>query len=198
MAAPLGHGFYSGGVPTLAEELERVAALAAAQGGAGDQVSAVLATEPSPGRRIYVCAFDGADGYRSWPAVDDEGGPVTARREVREAIAVAVLCEIASEVAGGGDLDGLISRLEEIRTTEAPPGIEQAEEAARALRDVVGEPPQLASPARLDEIGAATRRLEQELDPTAASSFGAAMRSTEPVVSELQREIEAGYKVPLV
>jgi hypothetical protein len=57
--------------------------------------------------------------------------------------------------------------------------------------------PQVSSPARLDEIGAATRRLERELDPTGASPFSAAMRSSQGAVSELQREIEAGYRVDL-
>ena len=63
---------------------------------------------------------------------------------------------------------------------------------------MLGEPPQLASPGRLDEIGAATRRLEQELDPTAASPFSSAMQSSQGAVAELQREIEAGYRASLV
>jgi hypothetical protein len=157
----------------------------------------VLPTEPSPGSRVYLVAFDDADGYRSWLAVDAEGAPVTETRDLREAIAIAVLCEVAADAAGGGDLDALVERLEELRRTEAPPGIEDAEAAARALRDVLGEPPQLATPARLDEIGVATRRLERELDPSGASPFASAMRSAEPAVAELQREIEAGYRVPL-
>jgi broad specificity phosphatase PhoE len=104
---------------------------------------------------------------------------------------------VAGDAAGGGGLDDLIGRLEELRETDAPPGIEDAEEAARRLRAVVASPPQLATPERLDEIGAAARRLEQELDPTASSPFAAAMRSAEPAVAELQREIEGGYRVPL-
>ena len=108
-----------------------------------------------------------------------------------------MVCEVAADAAGGGDIDALIARLEELRLTEAPPGIEDAEEAARALRDALGEPPQLATPARLDEIGTATRRLERELDSSPASPFTAAMRSSEAAVAELQREIEAGYRVPL-
>ncbi len=182
----------------LATELERIAALAAALGEPGDSVSAVIPTEPSGGRHVYLCAFDGADGFRSWLAVDHDGRAVTERRALREAVTVAVLCEVATEAAGGGDLDGLIAHLVELRETEAPPGIADAEEAARALRAVVGTPPQRATPARLDEIGAAARRLEQVLDPTSASPFAAAMRSSEGAVAELQREIEAGYRVPLV
>ena len=75
--------------------------------------------------------------------------------------------------------------------------IEDAEAAARALRDVLGDPPQLATTARLDEIGVATRRLEHELDPGGASPFAAALKSAQGAVQELQREVEAGYLVEL-
>jgi hypothetical protein len=182
----------------LSAEIERAAGLAASTDGAdGDVVSGVVATEPAPGRRVYLCSFDGGDGYRSWLAVAGEGTVVSSRSELREAVSIAALCEVASDSAGGGDIDLLIDRLEELRRTDAPEGIEQAVEAARALRDVLGEPPQLATPARLDEIGVATRRLELELDPTGASPFSVAMRSSQGAVAELQREIEAGYRVPL-
>jgi hypothetical protein len=198
MTGPLGHAFYSGRVSTLAADLEAVAERAATEHARpGDRIAAVLPTESSPGKRVYLVAFDDADGYRSWVALDEAGGAVTDKRDLRDAIAVAVLCEIAADSAGGGDVDGLIARLEELRLTEAPEGIENAEAAARALRDVLGEPPQLATPERLDEIGAATRRLERELDPMSASPFASAMRAAEGAVAELQREIEAGYRVPL-
>jgi len=182
---------------SLADELERIAGLAAAHGAPGDAVSAVVATEPASGERVYLCAFDGADGFRSWLAIHDDGAPVASRVDLREAVSIAALCEVAADAAGGGDLDALIGRLEELRATEAPPGIEAAEEAARALRSVLAEPPQLATPTRLDEIGVATRRLEQELDPAAASPFSAAMQASQAAVAELQREVEAGYRVPL-
>ena len=58
--------------------------------------------------------------------------------------------------------------------------------------------PQLSTPARLDEIGAATRRLEQELDPGGASPFAAALKAAQGAVQELQREVEAGYLAPLM
>jgi hypothetical protein len=182
---------------SLADELEGVARLAASRVGPGDAVSAVIPTEPAPGRRIYLCAFDDADAHRSWLALDGSGEPVATRKELREAISIAALCEVAAEAAGGGDLDALVSRLEELREVDAPPGIETAEDAARALRVVVGEPPQVATPARLDEIGMATRRLEQALDPTMSSPFASAMRGAEDAVAELQREVEAGYRIPL-
>jgi hypothetical protein len=181
----------------LEDDLERagVRALGAVEGGAS--VSGVLATEVQPGSRVYVCAIDGADGTRGWLAVRDDGAVVTARPELRAAVSIAALCEIAAESAGGGDLDGLLASLAELREREAPEGIEDAEEAARALRDVIGDPPQLATPTRLDALGAAARRLEQELDPGGPSPFAAALKSAQGAVSELQREVEAGYLTDL-
>ena len=111
---------------------------------------------------MYLCAFDGGGG-RSWLALDGAGAPVTSRRAVRDAASIAALCELAEEVAAGGDLDDLISRLVAVRMTEAPAGIEEAEEAARTLQRTIEPPPRLASPAYLDRIGHATRRLEQAL-----------------------------------
>jgi hypothetical protein len=181
----------------LADELERIAGITAVHGDPGDSVTGVIATEPRPGKRVYLCAFAGGDGLRSWLAVRDDGTPVAIRAELREAVSIAALCEVAGEAAGGGDLDALIESLVALRESDAPAGIEDAEDAARALRAVLAEPPQLATPARLDEIGVATRRLERELDPAAASPFSAAMRSSQGAVGELQREIEAGYRVPL-
>ena len=144
-----------------------------------------------------MCSIDGADGTRAWVAVRSDGAVVTGRPELRAAVSIAALCEVAADTAGGGDLEGLIASLEDLREREAPDGIEDAEAAARQLRDVLGEPPQLSTPTRLDEIGAATRRLEEELDPGGASPFAAALKSAQNAVSELQREVEAGYLVDL-
>ena len=180
---------------SLAAELERAAEHAAAAAEPGSAVSGVLATEAEPGKRVYVCSIDGADGTRAWVAVHADGSVVTSRAELRAAVSIAALCEVAADTAGGGDVDGLLASLAELREREAPEGIEDAEDAARALRDVVGDPPHVSSPARLDEIGAAARLLEQELDPGGASPFAAALKSAQDAVSELQREVEAGYLV---
>jgi hypothetical protein len=181
----------------LSDELERAAALAVAHLDDGDVVSSVLPTEPEPGRRVYLSSIDGADGTRGWLGVREDGMMVTSRAEVRAAVSIAALCEVAAESAGGGDLDALLASLADLRERESPEGIEDAEAAAHALREVIGVPPQLASPARLDQIGVATRRLEQELDPGGASPFAAALKAAQGAVSELQREVEAGYLVDL-
>lgn len=181
----------------LNAELEHAAELAVAATEAGATASGVLPTEAEPGRRVYVCSLDGADGTRGWLALRGDGAVVTTRSGLRAAVSIAALCEIAAESAGGGDLDLLIASLAELREREAPEGIEDAEAAAHALRAVIGEPPQLSTPARLDEIGAATRRLEQELDPGGASPFAAALKSAQGAVQELQREVEAGYLAEL-
>jgi hypothetical protein len=178
------------------QELERIASAAAALAADGEQLTAVLPTEPRPGARVYVCAFERA-GERSWLALDESGSPVTDRQTVRDAVSIAALCELAEERAAGGDLDELRSQLAAVRMTEAPPGIEEAEEAALELQRTIGAPPQLASPARLDAIGAAARRLERALDSTAGSPFGAAMRSATGAVEELVRDVEAGYRLEL-
>lgn len=182
---------------SLERDIDRAAELAGMHGADGDVVSGVVAAEPGPGRRVYVCSFDDADGRRSWLAVREDGSTVSSRVELRAAVSIAALCEVAADAAAGGDVDAVIGRLAELRRIEAPDGIDDAEEAARALRDVLGEPPQLATPERLDAIGAASRRLERALDPLAASPFTEALRSAEAAVAELQREIEAGYRIPL-
>ena len=181
----------------LSAELERAAGLAARHGDPGDAVAAVIPTEPRPGERIYLCAFDGEDGLRSWLGVREDGSAVTSRAELREAVSIAALCEVAGDAAGGGDLEALIASLAALRESDAPPGIEDAEAAARELRSVLAEPPQVATPDRLDAIGAATRRLERVLDATAASPFSSALQASQAAVGELQREIEAGYRLPL-
>jgi YD repeat-containing protein len=174
----------------LADDLDEIAARAGAD--------AVLAAEAQPGERIYVCAFEEADGERTWLAYDAAGEPVTVRQRVRDAVSIVALCELAEETAAGGDLDELRSQLAALRVSESPPGIEEAEEAALALQRVLGTPPTVATPARLDEIGAATRSLEIALaGATQGSPFAAAMKGASEVVDALWSDVESAYRLPL-
>ena len=178
----------------LSHELEAIAAAALAHAGEGEELVAVFPTEPSPGLRVYLCAFD-RDAARSWLALDAAGVPLQARSAVREAVSIAVLCEVADETAGGGDLSQLRGELVALRLRENPPGIDEAEEAALAVERVVGATPRLATPGYLDEVGAAARRLERALgDEEAGSPFVAAMRGANVVVEQVVAEVEATYK----
>lgn len=183
---------------TLLDELERIAVAAAAHVPEQGSVEAVLAAEPTPGQRRYVCSFAVGEAGRAWLVLDAVGVPVIERRAVRDAVAIAALCEVAEESAAGGDLDELLSRLVALRLTEAPAGIDEAEEAVRALQRLLGAPPHLASPARLDEIGHAVRRVEAALDPVAPSPFAAAMKAAQGAVAALAREVESTYRAELV
>jgi len=175
---------------TLADELQRIAAATGAD--------AVLAAEAQPGERIYVCAFEEGDGGRSWLALDEADEPVADRRRLREAVSILALCELAEETAAGGDLDELRSQLAALRVTESPPGIEEAEEAVLALQRAIGAPPALATPARLDAIGAATRTLEVALGGAMQGSpFAAAMKSAGDVVDALFADVAGSYRIPL-
>jgi hypothetical protein len=178
----------------VADDLERIAEAVRPHGA----LVAVLAAEPAPHERSYLCAFaDGDAESRRWLVVDESGAPVTLRQRVRDAVSMAALCELAEESAFGGDLDELRAQLVAVRIAERPPGIEAAEEAALALQHALGAPPHVASPARLDAIGVATRRLEQALDPTAGSPFGAAMQAAQGAVDALVREVEGAYMAEL-
>jgi hypothetical protein len=181
----------------LPDDLERAAAAAGPHAPPDGAVTAVLAAEPTPGLRRYLCAYEDGEGARSWLVVDAAGVAVSELREVRDTVAIAALCEIAEESAIGSDLDELLSQLVALRLTEAPDGIDEAEKAVRNLQRVIGAPPQVASLERLDAIGAATRRLEQALDPVAASPFTSALKAAQGPIDELLREVESAYLAEL-
>jgi hypothetical protein len=175
----------------LGEDLERIAGVAAAHGA----VTGVLAAEPARGRRFYLVAL-GADDERRWVLLDDDGQPVDRRDEVRDAASIVAMCELAGDLAGGGDLEELRSRLTQVRMVEQPSGIEEAEAAALALERVVGSPPRVASPAYLDDVGAATIALERALGEV-SSPFSETLRGSTGAVDQFVREVERGYLVDL-
>jgi hypothetical protein len=177
----------------LLDDLERIAGVAASHAAEGEELSGVLAAEPPTGGRIYLCAYASRDGH-SWLALDDGGSPVADREVVRQAASLLALCEVAEESAGGGELDELRARLVALRLTENPPGIDEAEEAVLALQRVLGAPPRLATPAFLDEVGAATRRLEQALGESGMSPFAEAMKYATRAVEDFAIDVEANYK----
>jgi uncharacterized Ntn-hydrolase superfamily protein len=181
---------------TLEEELERIATAAERHADGGERLTGVLPAEPHGGERVYLCAFEAEGPRRAWLALDAGGEAVTSRRLLRDAASIAALCELAEEVAGGGQLDELRSQLVALRLTENPPGIDDAEEAVRVLERTIEQPPRVASPDYLDRIGAATRRLEQALGE-GGSPFAEGMKHGMAAVEELAKEIEGSYKTTL-
>ncbi len=181
---------------SLSEDLERIAEAAAAYAAEGEQVVGVLAAEPLGSGRVYLCAF-GRDEHVSWLALEEAGEPVTSRERLREVVSLVALCEVAEESAGGGELDELMARLVSLRLTENPVGIEEAEQAVLGLQRTIGAPPRVASLAYIDDVGAATKRLESALGETGGSPFADAMQAAAPAVQALAGDVEANYKRPL-
>jgi hypothetical protein len=181
----------------LSEDLRRIGAAAERFARPGETLTGIVPAEPSAGARAYLCAFNGEAEQTTWLVLDDEGRPVEDRATVRAAVSIAALCEFAEELAGGGDLDDLRSRLVALRVTENPPGIDEAEEATLALQATLGGTPRLATLQHLDAVGSATLRLEQVLGGPGGSPFAAAMKQASETVAELARDVEAGYKRPL-
>lgn len=89
----------------LSDDVARMASAARRYAAAGEKVTAVLAVEPGGGERVYLCAFEAADGTQAWLVLDDAGTPVTSRKLVRDATSIAALVEIAEESGdGSGEL----------------------------------------------------------------------------------------------
>jgi hypothetical protein len=177
----------------LEDELGAVVEAAGVFAEPGEKLGGILASEPADGLRVYLCAYARADEL-TWLAFDARGEPILDRALVRDAVSMIALCELAEDSAGGGDLPTLRARLAELRATEAPEGIEEAEEAAAALQATIVDGVRLASAEYLDAIGAAAMRLERALGEVGPSPFAAAMQSGAGVVDELARDVERRYK----
>jgi hypothetical protein len=176
----------------LAEEIGAARAAAVRFAEAGEEVAGVVPAELGTGKRVYVCAFVRGE-ERRWLALDPSGAAIDDRRVVRDAVSIAALCELAEESAGGGDVGELRARLVELRLTENPEGIEEAEVAAADLQEVLRAAPRIASVEYLDAIGLASARLEQALGGN-GSPFAEAMKVGVAAAEELATEVERSYK----
>jgi hypothetical protein len=181
---------------SLEGELSAVGEAAREHAGEGEELVAVIPTEPGRGSRVYLCAYE-REGERSWLALDATGSVIADRVLVRDAVAIATMVELAEESAGGGDVGELRARLVELRLTEDPDGIEEAEVAAAELQEAIRPPPRVASVAYLDELGAAAATLEQALGELGGSPFADAMKTGVAAADELADEVERRYKGPL-
>jgi hypothetical protein len=180
----------------LTEDLAAAAAAAQRLAADGEAISGVLAAEAAGASRTYLCAFARGE-ERAWVVLDAAGEPVTRRLRVRDTASIVAICELAEETAGGGQLEELRGQLASLRLTEAPEGIEEAEDAALALERTIGAPPRVASPAWLDAVGAASVELERALGQSGASPFAEAMKAAVGLVESFVGEVEARYKLEL-
>jgi hypothetical protein len=182
---------------SLQTDLDRIAAAAAGFAETTEALVGIVPAEPARGLRLYLCAYQLSSGETSWLVLDDQGRPVRRRMLVRDAVSITALCELASDAAGGGDLDELRDRLAELRRSENPEGINEAEDAAEQLESVLGSPPVLATPERLDAIGEATRRLELALGDGVDSPFARTMKDATESVQAFTADVESAYKAAL-
>ena len=180
----------------LAEQLRAAVETAVRYAEDGEELSGVVPAEPASGERVYLCVYSRGEEQR-WLALDGAGTPVGDRRLVRDAVSIAAMCELAEETAGGGDVGELRARLVELRLTENPDGIEEAEAAAAELQDAILGPPRLANTAYLDSIGGAAMKLEQALGEVGGSPFAEAMKVGMAAAEELAADVERSYKTPL-
>jgi hypothetical protein len=180
----------------LIEELERIAAAAAEHAAEGEEVAAVIPTEPGSSTRVYLCAFVAGEA-RSWLALDAGAEPVSDRTLLRDAVSIAALCELAEESAGGGKLEELRAQLDEVARVEGAVVTAEAAAAIAALEAAIEPPPRIASPAYLDRIGSATRGLERALGEIGGSPFAEAMKVGTVAVEGVTADVEGGYRLPL-
>jgi hypothetical protein len=177
---------------SLDEEIAAARAAALSHAAPGEQLVGVVPAEPG-GERVYICAYEDG-GEPAWLALDEAGEPVADRALVRDAVSLAALCELAEESAGGGDVGELRARLVELRLTENPDGVEEAEAAAAELQETIVPAPRVASLAYLDAVGRAAARLEEALGEVGGSPFAAAMKSGLAAADDLAARVERTYK----
>lgn len=146
-------------------ELELEAARDAAQSlaGNGEQVAAVMASEPGLAARVYLIAF-GTDGEHTYLALGADLSPVRDRRLVRDAVVMLALAERAEEASAALHTDALEQEFavaEQALRDGHPAEAAAAADVRTALQRLAdaADGPRVATPLYLDTIGAASGRL---------------------------------------
>ena len=116
---------------------------------------------------------------------------------MREVASIVVMCELAEELSGGGQLDELRTRLAQLRMTEQPAGIEDGR-GGGARRWSARSAHRRASPRPRSSTTSAPRRSRSsrrsgELE----SPFASALRSSTGAMDGFLAEVETRYLLPL-
>jgi hypothetical protein len=153
---------------SLERDVERAEEAARTHARGGERVAAVMPAEPTPGVRVYLAAFESGDDLE-YLLLDADGCPVSDRRLVRDAVSVIALSERAEEVSATISAEGIAERFDALAgrlAGEDAPTAGAAREVAGAARAVasVANGVRLATPAYLDEVGAAASVLGAALD----------------------------------
>ncbi len=85
------------------DDLRRIADSAIRYAEPEEELTGIVAAEPASGERAYLCAFRAASGALTWLVLDADAHAVASRARVRDVVTIAAMCELAEEVAGGGD-----------------------------------------------------------------------------------------------
>jgi hypothetical protein len=174
---------------TLEDDLER--ALHAAAGHARDDERPVAAmpSEPRPGMRVYLAAFDRGGEELAYVALDGDGGVVSDRALVRDAVSVLALAERAEEVAGAAAADELRDafRAAAAALGEAGDvaGRAAAERVVAAVDGVAAEAagPRVATPGYLDRMAGRAAALAAAFEEFAVAEADLARRGDGPAAA---------------
>jgi len=149
--------------PELEQQLEAARDAAQDMAGDGEQVAAVMVSEPGLAARVYLIAFE-ADGEHSYLALGADLSPVSDRRLVRDAVVMLALAERAEEASvalQAEELDQVFATAEQELRGAHPAEAAAAAEVRAALVNLAAaaDGPRVATPLYLDTIGAASGRL---------------------------------------
>jgi hypothetical protein len=92
----------------LDQELRRIAEVAVAYAREGEELAGIIPAEPAAGVRLYVCAYRDSD-ETSWLVLRADGSPVEDRSQVRDAVSIAALYELAEEASGSVDEEARVA-----------------------------------------------------------------------------------------
>jgi hypothetical protein len=148
---------------SLELELEAARDAAESLAGDGEQVAAVMASEPGLAARVYLIAFE-ADGEHSYLALGADLSPVHDRRLVRDAVVMLALAERAEEASvalQAEQLEQEFATAERALRDAHPAEAAAAADVRSALQHLAeaADGPRVATPLYLDTIGAASGRL---------------------------------------